>query len=162
MQPLQEPFTLTKGESGIVQRDGLAAAALAAYYADIIEWQVPIGVGLVILPGHTFAMKLWGIDTVEMPATTLVKVQVKDASKKDTKTILGPVLYEILKTFDDRDKIARFDIPGPVKIYENQWIIIAAAGDDVATTGGVDITGCASGESYFEMAIARVRQPLSS
>lgn len=161
MQPLQEPFSLTKGESGIVQIDGLDATALGAYYANIIEWQVPIGVGLVILPGHTFAMKLWGDDEAEMPAVTLVKVMVKDASKQDTKTILGPVLYETLKTFDDRDKLARFDIAGPVKIYENQFIIIAVAGADAAKTGGVDITGNNSGESYFEMAIARVRQPLS-
>lgn len=157
---LQEPFSLTKGETGIVQTDGLDAAALAAKYGEIFGYPVPVGIGLVILPGHTLSLKLWGDDTVEMPATTLVKVVVKDASKQDEKTILGPVLYHTLKEFVDKDKIAHFDIPGPVKIYENQYIAIEVAGADVAATGGVDVTGCASGESYFEMAIARIRQAL--
>lgn len=159
-EPLQEPFTLTKGETGIVQTDGLAGVALATKFGEILRWQVPVGIGLVILPGHTFALKLWGIDAVEMPAETLVRVRVRDASNQDEKTILGPVLYHSLKEFVDRDKIAHFDVREPVKIYENQYIAVEVAGDDVATTGGVDITGCASGESYFEMAIARIRQPL--
>lgn len=156
----QEPFSLTKGDANVSEQDGLAGVALKAQFGMIFSYHVPVGLGLIILAGHTFSLYLQGIDDVEMPATTLIKVKVLDASKQDEKTVLGPVMYASLKEFTDRDKIARFNIPEPVKVYENQYLIIEAAGNDVATTGGVDVTGASSAESYFEAAISRVRQPL--
>jgi len=152
----QEPFSLTKGEAGITQQDGLNAST---DYGMIFEWQVPTGIGLIILPGHTFAMYLQGDDAAEMPATTLVKVLHKDSSKQDATTVLGPVLYQNLKEFTDRNKIAHFNISAPIKVYEKQYISVETAGADATGTGGVDVTGGAK-ESYFEAKISRVRQPL--
>ena len=156
---LQEPFTLTQGDSDVTGTDGLDATALATKYGIIWEYHVPTGIGLIILPGHTFAVYLYGDDSAEMPATSLVKVSVLDSSKQDKRTILGPVLYQTLKEFTDRDKLARFNVVAPVKVYEKQYIQIEEAGADATGTGGVDVTG-GTNESYFEMAISRVRQPL--
>ena len=153
---IQEPFSLTKGDADVSEQDGLDAST---DYGMIFEYHVPTGIGLIILPGHTFGLYLYGDDSAEMPATTLVEVLVKDSSKQDAKTILGPVLYEKLKEFVDRDKIARFSVAESVKVYEKQYITIEAAGADATGTGGVDVTG-GTKESYFEAAISRVRQPL--
>ena len=156
VEVLQEPFTLTKGDSDVTSTDGLNASTA---YGVIWSYHVPTGIGLIILPGHTFSVYLEGDDDAEMPATTLIKVYVLDASKQDSRCVLGPVLYQSLKEFTDRDKLARFNVSAPVKVYEKQYIEIEAAGADVAGTGGVDQTG-GSSDSYFEMAISRVRQPL--
>jgi len=152
----QEPFSLTKADSNVTSTDGLNAST---EWGTIWSYHVPVGIGLIILAGHTLAIYLEGDDDDEMPDTTLVKAVVKDASKQDAKTILGPVMYKTLKEFTDRDKIARFNIPEPVKVYENQYVEVLTSGADVAGTGGVDQTG-GSSDSYFEMAISRVRQPL--
>lgn len=155
-EPKQEPFSLTKGDAAITSTDGLNAST---QFGVIWEYHVPVGLGLIILAGHTLAMYLHGDDDAEMPDTTLVKVVVLDASRQDERTILGPVMYKNLKEFTDRDKLARFNIPEPVKVYENQYVQVQTAGADVATSGGVDQTG-GSSDSYFEAAISRVRQPL--
>jgi hypothetical protein len=154
--PKQEPFSITKGDSDVTSQDGLNASN---EYGMIWEYHVPVGLGLIILAGHTFSLYLHGDDNAEMPDTTMVKVVVLDASKQDEKTILGPVMYKTLKEFQDRDKVARFSCPEPVKVYENQYLQVQTAGADATGTGGVDQTG-GSSDSYFEAAISRVRQPL--
>lgn len=156
VEVLQEAFTLTQGDSDVTATDGLNASTA---YGVIYEYHVPTGIGLIILPGHTFSLYLYADDSAEMPATSLIKVSVLDASKQDKKTILGPVLYQSLKEFTDRDKLARFNVTAPVKVYEKQYIQIEEAGADATGSGGVDVTG-GTNESYFEMTISRVRQPL--
>jgi len=155
-EALQEPFSITKGDANCSEQDGLNATT---DFGMIFEYHVPVGVGLVILPGHTFSAYLYGDDSAEMPATTLVKVVLLDSAKQDARCILGPVMYQSLKEFQDRDKIAAFNVAEPVKVYEQQYIQILTAGADAAGSGGVDVTG-GTNESYFEMAISRVRQPL--
>jgi len=93
-----------------------------------------------------------------MPATTLIKVVTRDSSKQDEKTILGPIMYQSLKEFTDRDKIARFNLSETIKVYEQQYVAIRSVGADATGTGGVDQTG-ASSDSYFEMLISRVIIP---
>ena len=156
-EALIEPFSLTKAESGVTATDGLDASTS---YGTIYSYQVPTGVGHIILPGHTFSLYLEGDDDEEMPATTLIKVKVKDAAQADEKTILGPIMYASLKEFQDADKIAKFNVAEPVKVYEKQYITVESAGADAAGTGGVDQTG-ASSDSFMEMKISRVREPLT-
>ena len=153
MDVIQEAFTLTKGDSDVTSADG---ATSATTYTDIWLYHVPVGLGLIILPGHTFSVYLEDTNDAEMGATVLLKVSVLDSSKQDRKTILGPVQYITLKEFVDRDKMARFNINAPVKLYERQYLAIEATGNG---SYGVDQTGSSS-DSYFEMAIQRVRQPL--
>lgn len=153
MEPMQEAFALTKGDSSVTSADGGTSASV---YQDIWSYQVPVGIGHIILPGHTLGMYLYTNNSAEAVATHLVKVVVRDASKQDEKAILGPIMYATLKELVDRDKIARFNVASPVKVYERQYIVIQATGDG---TYYIDVTG-GTNESYFEMMISRVRQPL--
>ena len=156
-EALIEPFSLTKADSNVTSSDGVVASTA---YCTIYSYQVPTGLGHIILPGHTIGMYLEGTDDAEMPATTLIKVSVQDAAQSDKKTILGPIMYASLKEFQDADKIAKFNVPEPVKVYEKQYIIIESAGADATGTGGCDQTG-ASSDCYFEAKISRVREPLT-
>ena len=151
VEALQEPFTLTQADAAITATDGLHSTA----YGTIYSYLVPVGIGHIILPGHTISMYLYGDDASEMPNTTLVRVLLQDASAQDRKAIMGPILYASLRNFTDRDQMARFSVPEPVKVFERQYIIVEMAGQDVAGTAGQTATG-----SYFEMHISRVRQPL--
>lgn len=153
----QEPFCLTKADSGITSSDGPDASSTE--WGDIWSYQVPTGIGVLILPGHTLSVYLEGDDDAEMPATTRIKVVQRDSSQQDEKTLMGPLLYASLKEFTDRDKIQRFNA-GPFRVYEKQYLVIEVQGADATGTGGVDQTG-GSSDSYFEMNISRVRQPLA-
>jgi|GEM_PF-3724912 len=149
----QEPFSLTQAVPGVVGADGLVDTDA---WLPIWEYAVPIGLGLVILGGHTFAAYLeddTAIAGVELPDTALVRVSVLDASRQDRKTIFGPALYVTIQNFVDRDQIARFNIPEPVKVYENQVI-------QIEVSHAIAAQSIAVAECYFEMAISRVRQPL--
>jgi hypothetical protein len=149
---IQEPYALTNGDGDVTGQDGVVAST---DFCLIWSYHVSTGIGLVLLPGHTFSLYIAGTDTFEMPATTRVKILLWDSSKQDSKTVLGPILYQSLKEFTDRDKIARFNITAPVKVYEKQYLEIWTAGADVATTGGVVVA-----TSYFDAEISRVRSPL--
>ncbi len=157
-EAIQEPFTLTKGDAAVTSADGLDGAA-AIIYSDIWTYLVPVGIGHIILPGHTLAIYLRGDDDVEMPITTQLRLVLQDASAQDRKAIAGPILYASVRNFTDRDQMFRLNVPEPIKVYERQSIIIEELGPDVATTGGVDQTG-GTIDSYFELTITRVRQPL--
>jgi len=152
MQPevMQEPFDLTQGTAGVVGTN-----TAPALLQDVWVYTVPVGVGHVILPGHTISMYLHDLGAAESVADSLVRVVVRDAMGQDEKTIYGPALYQTVKEFQDRDLLARFNIKEAVKLYEGQQLVIQA--NDVAD--GIDVTGGAV-ESYFDLAIFRIRQPL--
>jgi hypothetical protein len=156
-EPIIEPFTLTKGNSDVTSQDGLDAST---DFGTVWYYQVPNGVGIIVEPEDTFSVYLFGDDSAEMPATTRVRVLVKDsAGSGEAKVLLNSRLYASLKEFQDLDKMAHFDLTEPYKIYEKQYIYIETAGADATGTGGVDVTG-GTNESYFQMEIHRVRQPL--
>jgi len=152
MQPevMQEPFDLTAGTAGVVGTN-----TAANVLGDLWVYTVPVGVGHIILPGHTISMFLQDLGAAESVPDSIVKILVRDAMSQDEKTIYGPALYQTVKEFQDRDLIARFNIKEAVKLYEGQQLVIQA--NDVAS--GIDVTGGAV-ESYFDLAISRVRQPL--
>ena len=152
MQPeaLQEPFDLTQGTTGVVGTN-----TAANVLEDLWVYTVPVGVGHIILPGHTISIFMQDLGAAESAPDSMVKILIRDAMSQDEKTIYGPTLYQTVKDFQDRDLMARFNIKESVKLYEGQQLVIQA--NDVAS--GVDVTGGAS-ESYFDLAISRVRQPL--
>lgn len=158
VEPLRETFTLTKGDAAVTSADGLVGAA-ATIFSDVYTYLVPVGIGHIILPGHTLAIYGEGVDDDEMPLTTQFRVVIQDASQQDRKAIAGPILYASLRNFTDRDQMFRFNVPEPVKVYERQSIIIEELGPDLLGTGQFYQTG-ASSDSYFELTMLRVRQPL--
>ena len=158
-EALQEPFTLTKGDAAVTSADGLLGA-VAIIYSAIWTYLVPVGIGHILLAGHTFACYLHGTsDNVELPLTTQLRIVLQDASGQDRKAIAGPILYASCRNFTDRDQMFRLNVPETIKVYERQSIIIEELGPDTAGAGGVDQIGGAR-DSIFELAISRVRQPL--
>jgi len=157
LEALQEPFTLTKGDGNVTSTGG---PTVAGTWGTIYSYLVPVGIGHIILPGHTIAINAESV-AANMPNTNLIRILVQDASQQDRKAILGPILYASLQNFTDRDQMARFNVPEPVKVYERQFIIIEWMGLEAAANPVLQ-TGCGgtNGETYFELAMSRVRQPL--
>lgn len=156
-EALQEPFTLTKGDGNVTSTNG---PGVAGVWGTIWSYLVPVGIGHIILPGHTLAIN--GESTAaNMPNTSQIRVLVQDASQQDRKAILGPILYASLQNFTDRDQMARFNVPEPVKVYERQYIIIEWMGIEAGANPLLQTAGGGTyGESFFELAMSRVRQPL--
>ena len=154
---LQEPFVITKGDPNVKSLDGIAQQDV---FGTIWIYQVPVGIGLLILPGHTFACYLLGADGKEMPSDTRIKITYADSARAEEKTALYPTLYASARSFDDRDKILRLNVAEPIRIYEQQFLKIHVAGLDTAGTGAVRQAVPGVGESYFELTVSRVRQPL--
>lgn len=154
VEALQEPYTITRGDSDVTETD--SGQTSASVYGTIWSYHVPTGLGLIILPGHTFACYLYDTENAEAPNTNLIKIVLLDSSKQDEKAIAGPFMYAVCKTFDDRDKMFRLNVASPVKVYEKQYIEIKVTGDGSYSVDAL------SGPAYcyFELAIARVRQPL--
>lgn len=152
--PIQEAFTLTKADGNVTSSDGLASATRLH---TVWSYHVPDGTGLIILPGHTFScyIRTTAAD-LEAVNTVLLRISSLDSSAQDRKGVTDAFNYGICKTFDDRDKIMRLNVPAAVKIYEKQYLIIEATGDG---TNMLDQTG-GTLDSWFELAISRVRQPL--
>jgi len=146
----QEPYSITNADPNVVGFDGLPATDA---WLPIWEYTCPVGLGVIILAGHTFAAYLEDDAAAELPATAMVRISVLDASRQDKKVVFGPVMYVTVQNFVDRDQIARFSIPEPVKVYENQIIQIEVS-DDLGLNF-VTVANC-----YFEAAVSRVRQPL--
>lgn len=156
VEAIQEPFTITQGDADITESD--ATSISASVLTTIWSYHVPTGLGLIILPGHTFACSIYDTDDAVIPDTNLVRIVLLDAAKQESKSIAGPFLFAVCKTFDDRDKMFRLNVAAPIKVYEKQYIEIEVSGDgtvlaDVATESDLSW-------NYFELNIARVRQPL--
>jgi hypothetical protein len=144
-QPLDEPFDLTDQDANITK-----ANATAATWSDLYKYQVPVGVGHVLQAGHTFSIYLMNTSSTVNAATDLVKIEVRDSSEQDKRTVYGPAIYQRVQEFQDRNKIARLNVSAPVPVLERQWIVVMVKG---ATAPG-------TANSYFDLAINRVRQPL--
>jgi hypothetical protein len=144
-QPLDEPFDLTNQDANITQANATAAA-----WSDLFKYQVPVGVGHVLQAGHTFSLYLMNTSSTANAATDLVKIEVRDSSEQDKRTVYGPAIYGRVGEFADRNKIARLNVSAPVPVLERQWIVVMVKGATAAGTAS----------SYFDLAINRVRQPL--
>ncbi len=88
--------------------------------------------------------------TTESAATSLVKIEVRDSSEQDKRAVYGPAIYQRVKEFQDRNKLARLNVSAPVPVLERQWIVVMIK----ATTAPTTVN------SYFDLAINRVRRAL--
>lgn len=149
----QEAFTLTKADVNVTSADGKSSSTL---FYTIWSYKVPDGTGLILLPGHLLSVYLEDTNDAEMPNTVLLRISYVDSSQQDRKGVIPAFNYGVCKTFDDTDKIMRLNVTAPVKVYEKQYLIIEATGNG---NYGVDQTG-SSLDSYFSLAISRVRKPL--
>ncbi len=141
---IDEPFDLTEQDSNITKANGTDAA-----WSDMYKFQVPVGIGHTIQPGHSISMYLDKAGT-ESAATSLVKIEVRDSSEQDKRAVYGPAIYQRVKEFQDRNKLARLNVSAPVPVLERQWIVVMIK----ATTAPTTVN------SYFDLAINRVRRAL--
>lgn len=143
----EAPYPLTQADPNVVARDGVANE-----WADIWRLQVPIGQTLICRPGHTFAAHLRDTTLIEVGAATCtIKIEKRDPSENDILLLYGPDLYISSTEFQDEELKARLRVPvESVEICEREWLVISAKAGTIISAAN----------SYFELFIARTRQPI--
>ncbi len=151
---IDRPFTLFQDDPVMSVADGVAST-----WSDIWKYQVPIGTSLVIKPEHTISMYLAIAGPAEIAAaagtwnTGMVRIEKRDASGSDVQILAGPRIYKAFRVFDEKPRLAHFNVPaGGVIINEREFFVILVYDD-----GTVSETVC-----YFEARIAKVRKALGA
>lgn len=146
-RPVEEKWSLTQLQTAdITEADGTAAK-----WSDIWKYQVPTGIGHVLLPEHTFSAYLEDVAAQVGNGTCRLRIEVRDASEQDSKVVFGPALYVSVKDFSDVNKMAKLNLNGPIVVTERMYIVIVVNDD-----GAIDAS-----DSYFELATARIRKTLT-
>lgn len=143
----EEAWDLTQGDSNVTGTDTAAAT-----WGDLWDYKVPVGLGHILMPNHCFSCYLESLSEAEDNA--LVEIVLRDSAEADEKTILSPTLYKTLKEFQDINLKARLNLKEPLKVFEEQHIVIRAK-----SASGIDVTG-GSTESYFDLEMVRIREAL--
>jgi len=81
-----------------------------------------------------------------------VKIEVRDSTQSDSKTVFGPTIYKTVQEFQDRQKKAKLQLSAPVFLREKMYIAIMVK--------STDSYGADKDYSYFDLAMNRVRQSL--
>lgn len=144
---VEEAIDITQGDAGVTGTNTAAAT-----WGDLWDYQVPVGIGLVLMPSHCFSVYLESLSEAE--ANALVEIVLRDSAGAEEKTILHPTLYATLKEFQDVNLKARLNLKEPIKVFEEQHIVIRAK-----SASGIDVTG-GSSESYFDLEATRIRETL--
>lgn len=143
----EESVSITQGDTGVTGTNTAAAA-----WGDLWDYKIPVGIGYILMPNHCFSCYLESLSEAE--ANALVEIVLRDSAGAEEKTLLTPTLYATLKEFQDINLKARLNLKEPVKVYEEQHIVIRAK-----SASGIDVTGGTS-ESYFDLDAIRIREAL--
>ena len=81
----------------------------------------------------------------------MIKVELRDSSEGGAKLVLGPLTYNQVKEFQDKDLKAHPDIGGPVAVGEGMWLAVMVK----LTQGVLDVSS-----SYFALTCKRIRHTL--
>jgi len=100
-------------------------------WSDIWCYQVPTGTAHILKPSHHFSAYIDAASEVGAGLFRL-KVEVRDQSQGDSKTIFGPTLYDACKEFQDRDKMVTLDLMSDISVEEKMWICVVGYGVGVA------------------------------
>ena len=143
----EERWPLNSGDSTAIpsanRSDGTASK-----WSDIWKYRVPSGQALVLKATHTFSAYLYEVSVAECGAGTCrVRIAIKDQSEADEKIIYGPVLYAVVKEFNDKSKIAKLGLVSDVAVEEEFYIVIQVYDDGI----------CDESVSYFSLETIRVR-----
>ena len=125
------------------------ANSVASKWSDLWKYQVPTGQAHILKPSHHFSIYLdEGTGSTEAGAgDARVKIEVRDQSEQDSRTIFGPALYATCKDFDDMDKMATLDLQGDLAVEEKFWIVVQV----------YDATVQVVAYCYFNLGTIRVR-----
>jgi len=138
--------------------DAIAIAAAyrtdstASKWSDLWKYQVPTGEAHILKPGHHFSLYLdEGTGSTEAGVgDARVRIEVRDQSEQDAKTIFGPALYASCRDFDDVTKMATLDLQNDLPIEEKFWIAVMV----------YDATAQVVAYSYFNLETIRIRSTI--
>lgn len=147
--PKAEPFVLENIDTGLIPAANRANGT-ANTWSTIWKFQVPAGQMMVLGPDDEFKAYLEDATAEVGNNTCRVRIAVADTSELDSRVVYGPVQYVQVKEFQDRRKVARLRLPEPVKVFEEQFILIQVYDD-----GAID-----ESDSAFNLSMTRIRQGL--
>lgn len=145
--PKLAPFHITQADGNITEGDGTADT-----WTDIWSYEVPLGTGIILQAGDSLSAYLEDASAEVGAADCYVKLEVRDASGLSVGQIFGPSLYNRVKEFQDRNKLARLGVPTLVKVYPRQKIVLCVKDD-----GAIDAS-----HSFFDLFTSKVAIPLTS
>jgi len=140
------PFHINQKDGNITEADGTANT-----WSDIWKYQVPQGSGIILQTGDQISMYLEDATAQVGDDTCYVKIEVRDAAEEEKDRLYGAALYQSVKEFQDRDTIAKLEVPKPMRVYPRQWIVISVKDD-----GAIDAS-----DSYFDLFTSKVAVPLA-
>jgi len=131
---------------------GYRANSTASKWSDLWKYQVPTGEAHILKPGHHFSLYLdEGIGSTEAGVgDSRIRIEVRDQSEQDAKTIFGPALYASCRDFDDVTKMATLDLQNDLAVEEKFWIVVMV----------YDATVQVVAYCYFNLETIRVRSSI--
>ena len=128
------------------------ANSTASKWSDLWKYQVPTGEAHILNLRHHFSIYLdEGTGSTEAGAgDARLRIEVRDQSEQDSKTIFGPALYAVCKDFDDVTKMAKLDLQNDLAVEEKFWIVVMV----------YDATVQVVAYSYFNLETIRVRSSI--
>jgi len=144
-----ESFTLNSADTTTIPA-GNRSDGTANKWSDIWKYQVPTGQAHVLKAGHRFAAYFEDASAECGAGTCEIRIEIRDQSEQESKTVLGPILYASVKEFQQDDKMARLDLLKDQEVEERFFIVIAVKDD-----GAID-----ESDSYFKLETIRVRKGL--
>ena len=146
----EQPFRLYQDDPVISVADGTANQ-----WSDIWNYEVPIGVALILKPEHTFAAYLYESTNSAAcgDSDCRVKIERRDNSESDVLLVFGPDFYVTVQEFQNKSLMARLKVPAEgVVVNEREKLVIS-----VYDNGAIDESAC-----YFELHIAKIRKVLKA
>lgn len=141
------PFHINQEDGNITEADGVAAT-----WSDIWKYQVPQGSEIVLQAGDFLSCYLEDTSPAEVgDDDCYVKLEVRDPSEQDVRSVFGAALYMRVGEFADKNTKARLVLAAPLTVIARQWIVLAAK-DGVA----IDAS-----DSHFDLTTSKVATPLS-
>lgn len=146
---IQESWGLNSNSTTSIP-SGNRADGTANKWSDIWKYQVPTGQAHILKPGFTFSAYLEDASAEIGNGTGRIRIEIRDQSEQDAKSIYGPALYVASKEFQDSRKKATLDLQSDTAI-EERFFIVVLVNDD----GAID-----ESDSYFLLETIRVRSGL--
>lgn len=144
----QESWDLNSADTTAIPAANRADAAGDAIWGDIWKYQVPTGQAHILKPKHTFSAYLDDTSGEISAGKGRIKIEIRDPSEQDAMTVFGPALYESVKEFADRDKMATLEVQKEVLVEERFFIVIIVYSDETT-----DESDC-----YFNLETIRIRK----
>lgn len=146
---VEESWSLNSGDTTVIpaanRHDGVAGG-----WADIWEYQVPSGDTHILKPSHYFSAYIKDGASEADAGKCRLRIVVKDQSKQGRQTILGPIMYDACKDFQDVKKMAKLSLVSDLVVEERFWIVIEGYSDSA-----IDESVC-----YFNLDTVRVRSSI--